>query len=243
MKKVTLFVMIILVLIGLTLYCGCIGTPTVQNNATTQSMPVDTLQYNKDKLHVADCIYNNVEWYRLSCIKGEEFYDPVNFYAPYSSWYDAKSESFKGYQYSSRKYLTVMVDTILYDEAGCKCFALVVIKDSSRSKSAKYDGRAVIGYREHLTDTLRIYPCVNFGVLGFENYTNTVAVLKDYYFNKLKGSSLSTGVYEGKVFNQNIGDKDFFSNSLFFQRYDKHTYNFQTYYSLWKIYRYDYSYY
>ena len=60
MKKVTLFVMIILVLIALTLYCGCIGTPTVQNNATTQSMPVDTLQYNKDKLHVADCIYNNV---------------------------------------------------------------------------------------------------------------------------------------------------------------------------------------
>lgn len=49
MKKVTLFVMIILVLIALTLYCGCIGTPTVQNNATTQSMPVDTLQYNKDR--------------------------------------------------------------------------------------------------------------------------------------------------------------------------------------------------
>ena len=85
MKKVTLFVMIILVLIALTLYCGCIGTPTVQNNATTQSMPVDTLQYNKDKLHVADCMY------RLSCIKGEEFYDPVNFYALYSRRFDVKS--------------------------------------------------------------------------------------------------------------------------------------------------------
>lgn len=134
----------------------------------------------------------------------------------------------------------MMVDTILYDEAGCKCFALVVIKDSRRFK---YDAKAFIGYREYLADTLNIYPCINFRVTGFENYSNAIAVLKDYYFNKQKGSSLGIGVYEGKVFNQNIGDKDFFSNSLFFQRYDKHTYNFQTYYSLGKIYRYDYSYY
>lgn len=45
----------------------------------------------------------------------------------------------------------MMIDTILYDEAGCKCFALVVIKDSRRFK---YDAKAFIGYREYLADTL-----------------------------------------------------------------------------------------
>lgn len=54
-------------------------------------------------------------------------------------------------------------------------------------------------------------------------------MIKDLYFNRLKGIGSTGSIYEGMKFKQNIRDKDFFEKSPYFQKHESGLYNFQMY--------------
>ena len=67
-----------------------------------------------------------------------------------------------------------------------------------------------------------------------------ISVIKDLYFNRLKGIGSTGSVYQGTHFKQNVGEKGFFEKSPYFQKYNDEFFNFQMYRHLGKDYPYQY---
>jgi hypothetical protein len=212
---------------------------------------VSKQRYEEDKKQIVNCFMKNVEAYKILKKKGEYLYDPATYYNPYStSIYDELARVNRISSIPISKTLKIRVDTILYDSLGHRCFAFVGIKRITliyrgtiyKEQDTDYDAKAFIGIRKNINDSLSIYPCELFGVSGFESYDAALNRLKHYFYNSLKGSSLNFGVYLGKLFEENVGDKEFFKNSLFFQKYTKDSYNCEYYFDLGKNYKYKYPY-
>ena len=241
MKQIIIFICQMLLL------SSCNNHKAFSQNFTV----VSKQRYEEDKKQIVNCFMKNVEAYKILKKKGEYLYDPANYYEPYSATiYDELAQVDRISSIPISRALEIRVDTILYDSLGHRCFAFVGIKCITliyrgtiyKKQHKSYDAKAFIGIRKNINDSLSIYPCNLFGVVGFENYDATLNELKHYFYNSLKGSSLSCGVYEGKHFEENVGDKEFFKNSLFFQKYTKDSYNCEYYYDLGKNYKYKYPY-
>ena len=176
-------------------------------------------------------------------------WDPANFFEPYATRFDLKNDEYINSPIPTDQQLTVTTDTIVYSKNGLFCVAILVIHlhydevnnlEQKRDEDREYSAKAVIGYRTNIEKTFDIYPLKKHSVTGFESYDAASIMLRDLYFNKLKGIGSSGSVYEGMQFKQNIGGKDFFEKSPYFQKYDNKYYNFQMYRHLGKDYPYQY---
>ena len=100
----------------------------------------------------------------------------------------------------------------------------------------------MVGCRKHPKDTLRAYPLSFFSLRGYDYKGTLVEDLIRLYSTKLKGTTLAGYVYENYLFNHNVGEKDFFTESPLFMKYNDSTYYFQMYRALGEDFRYDYPY-
>jgi len=175
--------------------------------------------------------------------------DPANFFEPYASRFDLKQDKYVKSPVPTEQQLTVTVDTIVYSQDSLFCVAFLVLHlhydeikglEQKRDEDRGYSAKAVIGYRANADEPLNIYPLKKHSVIGFESYKAASTMIKDLYFNRLKGIGSTGSVYEGTKFKQNVGDKGFFKNSPYFQRYDDKFFNFQMYRHLGKDYPYNY---
>lgn len=175
-------------------------------------------------------------------------WDPANFFEPYSIRFDLKKDEYVNSPIPTEKQLTVTADTIVYSKDSLFCVALLVLYlhydavkglEQMRDEGREFSAKAVIGYRVNAGEPFNIYPLTNHSVIGFESYEAASIMIKDLYFNRLKGTTLG-GIYRGMKFKQNVGDKDFFSKSPYFQKHKSGLYNFQMYRHLGKDYPYHY---
>lgn len=227
-------------------------------------MVVDMKVYISDKQNIRQNYLDNIEYFRIhhlyndvDTINFSHHYnkypyamtDPANFYLPYAC--RMHSMHHKGYKFINSPYPTksqvdVTVDTIIYDKTGNMFVAFVCIE----KKFAKvpqltdiphtYDARALIGYRDVTTSSLKAYPLTNFACVSFKKKWIALQLIKKDYMRNLKGSYLAGSVYGTNRFAKNVGDTDFFNESLFFKKYDSVHYYFQLYKELDEIKEYNY---
>jgi len=164
--------------------------------------------------------------------------DPANFFEAYASRYSLETEEYVNSPFQSKEQMSVTVDTIIYNEDKLFCIAFAVINlhydeveglESKREKGREFDALAVIGYRESINSPFNIYPLTKHKAIGFESFNAAAKMLKDLYFNHLKGKGSAGTVYEGLRFKHNVGDNYFFSNSPYFQKHKSGNFNFQMY--------------
>lgn len=217
--------------------------------------------YEKDKKHIADCFFANIEFYRMFHrydlkvyvdspdsvkTKYESHYskfpgaekDPANFFEPYASRYDALNRSYVNSSFASKEQLNITTDTIIYSNDLRFCVAFLVIHlgyydveglEAQPSAGREFDAMAIIGYRESVEAQFDIFPLTKHKVVGFERYDAAILMLKDLYFNHLKGIGSTGTVYEGEKFRHNVDDENFFSLSPYFKMHSSGLYNFQMY--------------
>ncbi|MBY5952939.1 hypothetical protein KUV23_18325 [Algoriphagus marincola] len=164
--------------------------------------------------------------------------DPANFFEPYASRYNSLNETYVNSPFQTKNQLTITTDTIIYNKNGLFCVAFLVIHlnydeieglESKRDSGREFDAKAIIGYRESIEAPFDIFPLTKHQVIGFESYDAAILMLKDLYFNHLKGKGSTGTVYEGEKFRHNVGDKNFFNFAPYFQKHKSGNYNFQMY--------------
>ena len=202
----------------------------------TEVTSISKIQYEKDKLQISNYILNNIEFYRSNPELCDSVYrDYANFFNPYAHFYDKNKESFVIATIPASHYMKITVDTIVYDLNGLKCFIFCGFETKtimsnhliSSEKGRNFDSKDFVGIRNNNTDSLSIYPFVKYSIFGYENLIEAVKDLEFLYYNKLKGETLSASHYANNGFKQNVGDKDFFDNSVIFQQFDDSTFNYQ----------------
>jgi hypothetical protein len=175
--------------------------------------------------------------------------DPANFFEPYATRFSLVIDDFVSSPRPTRNQLNVKTDTVIYSQDSLLCVAFLIVEskyddidglESKRDNNRKFDGNAVIGYRQNIENSFQIYPLTKHKVIGFENYETTATMLKNLYFNNLKGKGSTGSVYDGLRFNHNVGDKDFFKKSPYFKKHKNGLYNFMMYRYLGKEYKYNY---
>lgn len=175
--------------------------------------------------------------------------DPANFFEPYASRFSLKKDRYVTSPLPTSEQLTVTTDTIVYSKDSLFCVAFLILwlhydsiegLEEKRDEGRRYSAKAIIGYRNDIEKPFDIYPLKKHAVIGFESYEAAAIMLKDLYFNRLKGKGSTGSVYEGKQFRHNVGDKDFFEKSPYFQKHKSGLYNFQMYRYSGKDYPYKY---
>lgn len=193
-------------------------------------------QYEQDKKQIANYMLNNIEFYRqCSKICDSTYRDYANFFRPYSHFYDSRKNKYVIAPISASQYLEIIVDTIVYNDSGLKCFAICGIKFKAiksnylmtREPGRCCDAKAFVGIRNIMTDSLTIYPFVKYSIFAYSSLEEACGDLQFLYFNKLKGETLSASYYSNKGFEQNVNDCDFFENSIIFQHHNDSTFNYQ----------------
>ena len=230
MKQLQIFILL------LVLFIGSCNFPLKK----TETCTVPKEQYLNDKKQIADYILKNVEFYRLnpeansiSC-----YPDYANDFFPYSRMTEIASDTRVTSPIPASQYLSVFVDTIVYNQHGTKCFIFCAVETKvikskryrMRRKNRNIDAKAYVGVRDTISDSLMIYPFKKYQVL-FNGDRKACKYVEFYYFHWLKGDYLSGSHYEGfGAFKQNVDDPDFFEKSIIFQRYDDSTFNYQYHY-------------
>ena len=175
--------------------------------------------------------------------------DPANFFEPYATRYSLKEDKYVTSPLPSNEQLTVTSDTVFYSKDSLFCVTFLILKlhyadiegmEQKRDDGRNYSAKAIIGYRNDTENPFDIYPLKNHSVIGFESYEAAAIMLEGLYFNKLKGRGSTGGIYEGKQFKQNVGDKDFFEKAPYFEKHKSGLFNFQMYRYLGKDYPYRY---
>ena len=229
----------------------------------SEIMSVDKETYLKDKQTISDSYIANVEYYRLYSLYGTatdtidliEHYkkypyaeeDPANFFNPYACRF-RKDGDFTNSPLPTSSQIAVDVDTIIYDKTGNLFVAFVCVENKYskvsylKDRGHFYEGRAMIGYRDTITDSIKVYPLTNFMAACMDTREIALYLVKHDYMTYLKGSYLAGSVYGTNKFNTNVGDIDFFEKSQYFQKYDSTHYYFQMYSGLDEIEEYKYPY-
>lgn len=210
-------------------------------------IPVSQKQYIKDKKQTEYYVLNNIEYYRLNPYVCDSLYvDYANYFEPYSHFYNKKTDEYVIAPIPASQYLKIMVDTIVYNSSGLKCFIFcgielnIINSDTlmTRRSGRNCDAKSFIGVRSDLTDSLTIYPFVKYSIFGYSDLKEAVSDLEYLYFNKLKGETLSASPYVHNSFEQNVNDYKFFENSIIFQKYNDSTFNYE--YCFFNLIRYPY---
>lgn len=191
-------------------------------------IPIPSEIYARDKAQIADCFIRNVDYYRLYYYHNlynppeDSQSDPCIFYWPFVHAYGSVSSS--GLQ--TRDVLRVVVDTIVYNTDGLKCFILLVIKEKAVKKDKilgvkkgrEYNALAMVGFRNHVSDSMKVFPFSPFLTFGMPSYQEALEPMKDYYGVHLRGNSWRR--YGNVEFRQNVGAPDFFEKTPLFKHFN-----------------------
>ena len=206
-------------------------------------------RYDYDAVRDFDSIKSNYNGYYQKYPDAK--WDPANFFEPYATRYSLVKDNYVNSPLPIKDQLKVTTDTIFYNKTGLICVAFLVMEnkyskikglEDDRDKGREFDARAMIGCRVSKDSLFKIYPLEKHKATGFRNYVEAANILEDLYCNHLNGIGSTGSVYEGLMFKQNVGDKEFFEKSPYFQKYDSVTYNFQMYRHLGKDFRFNYRY-
>ena len=248
MKQLT-FLLIVFIVVS----CG-------MRSASLNHMAVDIETYQRDKQAISANYINNIEYYRIhhlydtDTVDYKQHYqkypyariDPANFYVPYGCRIVENESKFISSPYPTNSQLNVSVDTIIYDNTGNLFITFICIENKFskipyiKDTAHRFDGRAMIGYRDTSDNSIKVYPLTNFMAIGLKNKEDALHSIKKDYMNNLKGSYLAGSVYGTAKFEENIGDNDFFIKSQLFKKYDSKHYLFQMYKDLGEISEYKY---
>lgn len=227
------------------LFCVSCNKMTNKETSTNQrpsdvQIKIDTV-YNRDKNHIADAYIDNVEAIRISRrnkAQHTQYKDPANIYLPYAVRYNTQSMKYEGSPLPTSEQISVNTDTIVYSPDSLLCVALVSIDnhfadippyEPERVRSGKYDGRALIGYRNNLRNQFNIYPFDIYTVIGFDNPEIVKNILMNYYFYGIVGKTGPSGSnIEGMEYTCGIGDPKFFDNAPNFLK-NNGKYRFESY--------------
>jgi len=224
-------------------------------SSVSEVIPVDMETYNRDKKTIENDYIENVEYFRLYHLYDDNNnninhyetypqakYDPANFYAPYGCDFIKKEHKYVNSLQPVRNNIKVKVDTIIYDSTATLFVAFLWIENRNGKDSnvSNYDSRAMIGFRNRESGDLKSFPLTNFFVTGMDNKDRAINLIKKDYMHNLKGTYISGSIYGDNKFEQNVGDKDFFEKSIFFEKYDSTHYLFQMYKDIDGIKQYNY---
>ncbi len=175
-------------------------------------------------------------------------YDPENFYEPYACRILKETMDFVKSPIPTKEQVFVSTDSIIYNKNATLCIAFLCVEakyddiEGLENEEHTFNAKAMVGYRKHPKDTLRAYPLSFFSLRGYDYKGTLVEDLIRLYSTKLKGTTLAGYVYENYLFNHNVGEKGFFTESPLFMKYNDSTYYFQMYRALGEDFRYDYPY-
>lgn len=173
--------------------------------------------------------------------------DPAKFYKPHA-YRILATEDIVSSPIPTNKQVFVSTDSIIYNKDATLCIAFLCVEDNFddieglEKRHHTFSAEAMVGYRKHPKDTLKTYPLTFFRLRAYDKKKSLVNDLIRLYTSKLKGNTLYGSVYEDYLFNHNVGEKGFFTESPLFMKYNDSTYYFQMYRALGKDYRYDYPY-
>lgn len=156
----------------------------------------------KDKSYIKNCINKIILHYKSN----PKEIDPKNFFEPYA-----------------KRQIEVNIDSISYrrDSLIAVIFLVIEVKKNGISK---YDGRAIMGYREVRYQPFKLYPLTQYNIISYPTYKEASQAIKNCYLYKIKDDK---DRFENK-FNRGLISKDFWQKSLYFKKV-KDRYYFQTY--------------
>lgn len=257
--RISSFVFVMLLMMGVVVSCDCIDN-------SRNVMPVNMDTYLNDKKNISKFYIENVEYYRLYARYGRDTIgdaehfrkypyaasDPANFFEPYANRMISNKNKYSYIFINSplptSSQINVSVDTIIYNKTG-ELFVAFVCIENKYSKIRGlcderhcFDGKAMIGFRDSVDNSIKVYPLTNFETIGMDSKKLAIFFTRFDYMVNLKGSSIAGSVFGTNRFKENVGDKDFFENSQFFKKDKFSHYYFQLYNDIdgTKIYKYPY---
>lgn len=204
-------------------------------------MPVDEVVYASDKQLIAKYFIDNVEYFRrclfyesdsIAYLKHYQRPESIVkdwawYYMPYARRYlkNHLDDTFSPLPTESQ--IEVTVDTIIYNKTGDLFVAFICIENhfcslpntNSVLGYISYDSHAMIGYRDHFDNVIKVYPLSEFNYHNMVFRNQAVSLLKFEYMHYLILQSLGR--------HKNVGAKDFFEKSEYFQKNDSGEYLFQ----------------
>ena len=174
--------------------------------------------------------------------------DDASFYIPHACRFSLKMNGFVNSPVPTKEQVFVSTDSIFYNKDASLCIAFLCVEEKSddieglEKEKHSFSAVAMVGYRKHPKDTLSTYPLTICKLRSNYEKSSIVEDLIKLYTTRLKGTILPWSVYENNIFNHNVGEKGFFTDSPLFMKYNDTTYSFQMYRALGKDYRYDYPY-
>lgn len=226
----------IILLLFLLLCCNCIYKQSTsippKNDLFCQAF-IDNVEYFRLFKDYSGCHKDSIEIEHPN-----SQWDPANFFEPYASRYSLAKDNYINSPLPTQKQITITVDTIIYNTDSLFCVAFIciyshydIIKgvENACRIGREYDAKSVIGFRENINEPLDIYPLNTFSAVGYQDCKSAISILKDLYFNELKGSSLPF-LFESGEYEHNLNDSIIF-NSILFKKNIKYPefYNFQLY--------------
>lgn len=223
-------------LLLLSLYNGCMFNNAQPNN---DKMKIQS----KDEQQISNAFIINVEAIRKELISpdnsssGELDYE--NVFLPYAVRYNLKEQKYQASPFPTSKQISVRVDTVVYSTDSLLCVALLDIEnhysdvspfEKIRDGKVFYDGKAIIGHRDSISDPFQIFPINIFSVMGYDNRDAVHNLMRRYYFFDIVGKSTPAGTnIEGDIYKYGIGSPEFFVEAPNFKRNKYDDYKFKYY--------------
>lgn len=244
------------------LICSCFGCNSEKNQQNNLFVyQTEPKKVKLDKQDISQAFIDNVEYFRrfidytgysadsIEIKHPNSQWDPANFFVPYASRYSLVKDSYINSPLPTQSQMTVTVDTIIYNNDGLFCVALLclnlhydIIKgvEDMRDLGREYSAKAIIGYRDNINKPFKIYPLDTFIVTGFEDCRSAISCIKKMFFNQLQGASLPM-IYKTGDYEYNLNDPRFFDSVLFEKDvYKEGFYNFQLYRYMGNVFEYQY---
>lgn len=174
--------------------------------------------------------------------------DYVSFYKPSACRFSLKMNGYVSSPIPSKEQIFVSTDSIFYNKNATFCIAFLCVEekfdelDGFEKEPHTFRAEAMVGFRKHSRDTLKMYPLTFFRLMGYDKKKTLVDDLIKIYTTRLKGTILPWSIYGENRFNHNVGEKGFFKESPLFMKYNDSTYCFQMYRNMSKDYPFDYPY-
>lgn len=231
---------IIIIICGLNPLLKCDSIASISENYRVDVNPLEqppTHVYERDRKYLEQSFINCVETYRMALCNDslKNVYMPLGSYQFYAiRWLDNDNFDYVGSPIPTSQQIKVFTDTILYNKSKNICFALMIVKrqfsyiKGLQRESVRFDGMALIGYRDNINNPFKIYPQETSCITGEWSYKSCQETIRFLYFERFKyGGAPFSEVISGQQFPDNVGDSLFFDRSPYFKKYDKTRYYFQ----------------
>jgi len=210
--------------------CSCQRQKENNTIKFSNDVMITDVMITKDAQQLSNSFISNVEKIREVIVSTEKSgidytgeIDPANVFLPYAIRFNTNLDRYQASPIPTYKQISVGADTIVYSSDSLLCVALLVIKnhftdmypfETDRKDGYYYDGRAVIGCRDTITEPFQIYPFTIFAIIAYNNIDEVSEDLKRFYFHDIVGLLAPTGTnLEGDIYTRSLSDPDFFTEA------------------------------